>query len=101
VTDLSATFERRRKNIEWGPAPPPVFVDVSWHDRAACRGVNTDLFFPAKGQPASPAKAVCEGCEVRVECLDFAMVTGQYHGIWGGLSERQRRKLRSAQEAGD
>lgn len=67
-----------------------------WQDFGACRGVDPSLFFPEKGESASEAKEVCKGCIVREYCLEYAMVNGEKHGIWGGLSERERRRLRRA-----
>jgi WhiB family redox-sensing transcriptional regulator len=70
-----------------------------WRQRAACRDIDTDFFFPngetgeALAQ-AEAAKAVCAGCQVRPECLDFAMVTNQPYGIFGGLTEADRKTLR-------
>ncbi len=68
----------------------------TWHADGACRrpehsGVN---FFPQRGEDARPAKAVCAACPVRTDCLDQALSTGEKHGIWGGLSERERRRIR-------
>lgn len=64
-----------------------------WRDRAAC--IDSDaVFFPERGQSAGPAKAVCRGCPVAADCLEYALVRGEQHGIWGGTSERQRRVLR-------
>ncbi len=56
--------------------------------RAACGRVD---FFPARGESVRDAKAVCAGCPVRSECLDFALRLKVAHGVWGGLSERERR----------
>jgi WhiB family redox-sensing transcriptional regulator len=69
---------------------------ADWRARAACRrpGVDPELFFPVKGASARPAKRVCQRCPVRAECLEFALATRQEHGVWGGLSERERRRLR-------
>jgi WhiB family transcriptional regulator, redox-sensing transcriptional regulator len=66
----------------------------SWHTLAACRGIDPDLFFPDRGDPTQHAKAVCGGCAVRPECLEFSLVNSERFGIWGGLSERERRALR-------
>jgi WhiB family redox-sensing transcriptional regulator len=66
----------------------------TWADRANCRGVDPDLFFPDRGEPTRHAKEVCRGCEVRDECLGYALASGQKFGIWGGTSERERRLLR-------
>jgi WhiB family redox-sensing transcriptional regulator len=68
----------------------------AWQLDAACRGMQTDLFFPERGQPVEMAKAVCAQCSVRVACLEFALSTGDRFGIWGGVSERPRQALRRA-----
>lgn len=65
-----------------------------WIDRAACAGVDPELFFPDRGESTAPAKAVCAGCPVRAECLDHALVNVERFGIWGGTSERERRAIR-------
>ena len=56
-------------------------------------------YFPARGQSLEPARDVCRGCLVRDECAAYAIDTGQGHGVWGGLSERERRRLRRAGRA--
>jgi WhiB family redox-sensing transcriptional regulator len=56
--------------------------------------VDPDLFFPERGASTREAKAVCRGCEVRDECLEYALDQGEKFGIWGGLSERERRRVR-------
>jgi WhiB family redox-sensing transcriptional regulator len=53
------------------------------------------MFFPERGAPTSDAREVCRGCLVRAECLNYALATNEQHGIWGGLSGRERRRLRS------
>lgn len=68
--------------------------DLSWQDNANCRGANADLFFPERGASTRTAKAICRECQVRVECLEFAVSTGEKFGIWGGMSERERRRIR-------
>jgi WhiB family redox-sensing transcriptional regulator len=52
------------------------------------------VFFPGRGEPAEPARQICAGCSVRQPCLEFALSQGITHGIWGGLTERDRRPLR-------
>lgn len=71
--------------------PNPGIVD--WMKSAACAQTDPDAFFPEKGQNAGDAKMVCSRCEVRAECLELALATAEPHGIWGGLSERERRLL--------
>jgi WhiB family redox-sensing transcriptional regulator len=68
--------------------------DRSWQGQANCLGVDPDLFFPERGASTREAKGVCRGCEVREECLEYALVNGEKFGIWGGLSERERRRIR-------
>jgi WhiB family redox-sensing transcriptional regulator len=65
-----------------------------WQERANCLGVDPDLFFPERGASTREAKAVCAGCEVREDCLEYALAHGEKFGIWGGLSERERRRVR-------
>lgn len=65
-----------------------------WQTRANCLGVDPDLFFPERGASTKEAKSVCAGCEVKPECLEYALSNGEKFGIWGGLSERERRRLR-------
>ena len=66
----------------------------AWQDYANCLGVDPDLFFPERGASTREAKEVCRGCVVREECLEFALQNGEKFGIWGGLSERERRRIR-------
>lgn len=65
-----------------------------WQTRANCLGVDPDLFFPERGASTREAKSVCAGCEVKADCLEYALTNGEKFGIWGGLSERERRRLR-------
>lgn len=65
-----------------------------WLQRANCTGVDPDLFFPERGSSTREAKEVCRGCVVREDCLDYAIARNEKFGIWGGLSERDRRKVR-------
>lgn len=69
-----------------------------WHDQANCQGIDPELFFPARGASTREAKAVCAGCEVRQECLTDHLY--ERFGIWGGLSERERRAVRRQVAAG-
>lgn len=69
-------------------------ADRAWQDQANCLGVDPDLFFPERGASTREAKEVCRGCVVRNDCLEFALENGEKFGIWGGLSERERRRLR-------
>jgi WhiB family redox-sensing transcriptional regulator len=72
-----------------------------WRRYAACRDTDPDLFFPigttgpAVDQIAA-AKRVCSSCEAKTACLEFALITNQEAGVWGGTAEEERRKLRKA-----
>jgi WhiB family transcriptional regulator, redox-sensing transcriptional regulator len=70
-----------------------------WWERALCAEVDTELFFPEKGNSSLAAKKVCFACEVRGACLDDALARGERHGVWGGLSYQQRRRHPQWQEA--
>lgn len=74
--------------------PPQLVVLGEWVARANCLGVDPDLFFTERGESTKEAKAVCAGCMVRIACLDHAMEVPERFGIWGGLSERERRRHR-------
>jgi WhiB family transcriptional regulator, redox-sensing transcriptional regulator len=84
VADAPAAFE---------PEPMPVTSD-QWQDRALCAQTDPEAFFPEKGGSTREAKKICLGCEVRNECLEYALAHDERFGIWGGLSERERRRLK-------
>jgi WhiB family redox-sensing transcriptional regulator len=67
-----------------------------WQDRALCAQTDPDAFFPPQGTPGHEPKQICRRCEVRAECLEYALRHDQRHGIWGGLSAGQRRRLARA-----
>jgi WhiB family redox-sensing transcriptional regulator len=67
-----------------------------WMDRALCAETDPEAFFPEKGGSTREAKQVCRSCEVRAECLEYALANDERFGIWGGLSERERRRLRAS-----
>lgn len=62
----------------------------SWVLAAACRELDTSLFYPKSGKRPTKALEVCEGCPVRVDCLEYALANHQHWGVWGGMTERQR-----------
>ena len=64
-----------------------------WQDRAACRPLPVEIFFPPAEQEGDEAKAICEICEVREPCLEFALAADERFGIWGGLNPDERRAL--------
>lgn len=65
-----------------------------WQERALCAQTDPEAFFPEKGGSTREAKRICTGCEVRAECLEYALAQDERFGIWGGLSERERRRLK-------
>lgn len=67
---------------------------LAWQDRALCAQTDPEAFFPEKGGSTREAKKVCTSCDVRSECLEYALANDERFGIWGGLSERERRKLK-------
>lgn len=68
--------------------------EQEWQERALCAQTDPEAFFPEKGGSTREAKRICAGCEVRSECLEYALEHDERFGIWGGLSERERRKLK-------
>ncbi|AOZ72454.1 transcription factor WhiB [Boudabousia tangfeifanii] len=70
---------------------------LAWQERALCAQTDPEAFFPEKGGSTREAKGVCAMCEVRQECLEYALANDERFGIWGGMSERERRKLKKAQ----
>lgn len=69
-------------------------LSKEWQDFSNCLGVDPDMFFPERGASTREAKEVCRGCVVREECLEYALIMGEKFGIWGGMSERERRRIR-------
>jgi WhiB family redox-sensing transcriptional regulator len=72
---------------------------MNWRDRAACARIGGDAWFPEVGMSPAAAKAVCATCPVVAECLEHALSAPEKFGIWGGLSETQRRSLRRSRAA--
>lgn len=69
-------------------------IGQEWKLSGLCAQTDPEVFFPEKGGSTGEAKRICGGCEVRSECLQYALATGEHFGVWGGLSERERRQLR-------
>jgi WhiB family transcriptional regulator, redox-sensing transcriptional regulator len=90
VTDVVRVFRTPAETtaLRWDIHKP------TWQRAANCLGVDPDLFFPERGGSTREAKEVCRGCVVREQCLQFALENGEKFGIWGGMSERERRRLR-------
>jgi WhiB family transcriptional regulator, redox-sensing transcriptional regulator len=75
-----------------GAAGPLLADEPDWRDFAACQYTDPELWFVEKGQSTGPAKAVCRGCTVREQCLEYALDPIEAWGVWGGLSEQERRR---------
>jgi WhiB family redox-sensing transcriptional regulator len=73
---------------------PATTEDDQWQERALCAQTDPEAFFPEKGGSTREAKRICLGCEVRDKCLEYALAHDERFGIWGGLSERERRRLK-------
>lgn len=71
--------------------------DLGWQERALCAQTDPEAFFPEKGGSTREAKKVCLTCEVRTECLEYAVANDERFGIWGGMSERERRVVKKEQ----
>ena len=71
----------------------------SWTEEANCKGADADLFFPERGASTRKAKAVCRACTVQDQCLEYAVENSEKFGIWGGLSERERRRIKRQRAA--
>lgn len=67
---------------------------MPWAVNGLCNQTDPEAYFPEKGESSADAKRICLGCEVRAECLEYALETDQRHGVWGGLPPRERRKLK-------
>jgi WhiB family redox-sensing transcriptional regulator len=80
------------------PAAPrnllPLVPDLSWQENALCAQAGPEFFFPAPGSSTREAKQLCGACEGRVACLEYALAHDERFGVWGGLSEKERIRLK-------
>ncbi|ABS06121.1 WhiB family transcriptional regulator [Kineococcus radiotolerans] len=83
------------------PTPEPDDgTSSSWREAGLCAQTDPEVFFPEKGGPSKTARAVCQSCDVRQQCLEYALAHDERFGIWGGLSERERRRLKKDRREG-
>lgn len=68
-------------------------MNLSWRQRGACRGVDPDVFYPISDDEAEEAKSICRVCPVRESCLEYALANRERDGVWGGATERERRRI--------
>jgi WhiB family transcriptional regulator, redox-sensing transcriptional regulator len=85
---LSVDTPPRHDPLDGFPEPPP------WIGDAVCATTDPEAFFPEKGGSTREAKQICASCTVQAECLDWALDRDERFGIWGGLSERERRRIK-------
>lgn len=85
--------EKRAIGIDLKSLPPNPSPPDMWQDQAACYGIDPDVFFPPSEEEAGPALAYCAVCTIREMCLAWALKNGERYGVWGGLTEQQRRRL--------
>mgnify|MGYP000852312034 CR=1 FL=1 len=79
-----------RLHVEGAISPP---MNMTWRTKGACLGLDPQIFYPETDEDAQPAKEVCEGCPVQTACLEYALARREKDGIWGGCTERERRRI--------
>ena len=99
TTDPAASEVGVRPSLSLVPdrielAPESFEDDDQWQERGLCAQTDPEAFFPEKGGSTREAKRICQGCEVRDRCLEYALANDERFGIWGGVSERERRRLK-------
>lgn len=68
-------------------------MNLSWRNRAACQGLDPMIFYPAPEDDGAEAKAICATCPVREPCLEYALANRERDGVWGGCTEKERRRI--------
>lgn len=74
-------------------------IDRAWQERALCAQTGADFFFPEPGSSVREAKRICGMCEMRTACLEYALSNDERFGVWGGLSEKERLRLRRTEHS--
>lgn len=87
----AADNRRRSRAAERAAQRPPLARPPAWMDDALCAQADPEAWFPEQGESARLAKLICSACPVRAECLEYALDRRQQHGVWGGMSEAERR----------
>jgi len=73
--------------------PYVLLQNVDWRKLGACRGLDASIFYPDDDDDAAVAKSVCDSCGVRAACLEHALLSREKAGVWGGATERERRRI--------
>ncbi|MFC5281340.1 WhiB family transcriptional regulator [Arcanobacterium canis] len=73
--------------------------DLSWMEDALCAQTDPDIFYPEKGGSTAPATSICRNCPVQAQCLDYAVTNDIRHGIWGGTSDNDRKRMSRERKA--
>jgi WhiB family redox-sensing transcriptional regulator len=68
-------------------------MNLSWRQHAACRGVDPEIFYPVSEEEADVAKSICAQCSARPTCLEYALAHRERDGVWGGATEKERRRI--------
>ena len=68
-------------------------IDMSWRQRGACRGLDPEVFYPISDEDAGEAKSICGACSAQEQCLEYALGNRETDGVWGGATERERRRI--------
>lgn len=68
-------------------------MELAWRRHSACRGLDPEIFYPETDEEAEPAKQVCAQCSVQQTCLEYALAGREKEGVWGGATERERRRI--------
>ena len=87
-------FQYKRGDVEKSIIEELLGGMPSWTEEANCKGADADIFFPERGASTRKAKSICRACSVQEDCLEFAIENSEKFGIWGGLSERERRRIK-------
>ncbi|MFE9251397.1 WhiB family transcriptional regulator [Streptomyces sp. NPDC007088] len=69
-------------------------TEPGWQEGALCAQIGTEFFFPEPGSSVREAKRICRSCTIRRDCLEYALRQDERYGVWGGLSEKERKRLR-------
>jgi WhiB family transcriptional regulator, redox-sensing transcriptional regulator len=102
---LAKALDRTEADEQYSAAPPfrptpgkhegrlDMMKSQAWREQGQCKGVDPEIFYPISDDDADEAKAICAECPVRLQCLEYALIARERDGIWGGCTERERRRI--------